>query len=69
MSNGLDSNPNPNIDDASAINGLSSVAAPPFHAGTDTDANVKVVYEVMNSEIGISTLLNRLKQSIASAKV
>jgi hypothetical protein len=33
------------------------------------DLNSKDVLDVINSEIGVSTLLNRLKQSIASAKV
>lgn len=33
------------------------------------DHNVKDVQDVVNSELGVSTLLNRLKQSIASAKV
>ncbi|KAM3068249.1 Rho GTPase-activating protein [Clarireedia jacksonii] len=33
-----------------------------------TDVNAKAVQDVTSSEIGISTLLNRLKQSIASAK-
>jgi len=33
------------------------------------DLNSKDVHDVVNSEIGVSTLLNRLKQSIASAKV
>lgn len=33
------------------------------------DHNVKDVHDVVNSELGVSTLLNRLKQSIASAKV
>ena len=33
------------------------------------DHNAKAVHDVVNSEIGVATLLNRLKQSIASAKV
>ncbi|KAF7960524.1 hypothetical protein EAE96_000204 [Botrytis aclada] len=35
---------------------------------TPQDATAKAVHEVTSSEIGISTLLTRLKQSIASAK-
>lgn len=62
--------PNFNGDDVSPINGDSittsapAPAPPPVH-----DPNAKAVHDVINSEIGVSTLLNRLKQSIASAKV
>lgn len=41
--------------------------APP--APVQVDLNTKDVHDVVNSELGVSTLLNRLKQSIASAKV
>jgi hypothetical protein len=58
--------PNANGDDVSPINGDSTttVTLPP-----QADPNAKAVQAVINSEIGVSTLLNRLKQSIASAKV
>lgn len=48
----------PNGDD------VTTSAPPPVH-----DPNAKAVHNVINSEIGVATLLNRLKQSIASAKV
>jgi hypothetical protein len=58
--------PNANGDDVSPINGdAASTAAPAAHI----DPNSKAVRDVVNSEIGVATLLNRLKQSIASAKV
>ncbi len=58
--------PNFNGGDVSPINGdsITTSAPPPVH-----DPNAKAVHDVINSEIGVSTLLNRLKQSIASAKV
>ncbi|RDL31521.1 uncharacterized protein BP5553_09730 [Venustampulla echinocandica] len=46
---------------------VTTAAAPPT-APAQVDPNAKAVYDVVNSEIGVSTLLNRLKQSIASAK-
>jgi hypothetical protein len=60
--------PNANGDDVSPINGDSTttVTLPPQ---VQADPNAKAVQAVINSEIGVSTLLNRLKQSIASAKV
>jgi len=62
--------PNANGDDVSPINGDSTatvtLAAPP---PVQADPNAKAVQAVINSEIGVSTLLNRLKQSVASAKV
>ena len=59
--------PNSNGDDVSPINGdLTTVTLPPQ---AQADPNAKAVQAVINSEIGVSTLLNRLKQSIASAKV
>ncbi|KAH8802840.1 hypothetical protein F5884DRAFT_887545 [Xylogone sp. PMI_703] len=42
----------------------SSTAPPPVQV----DPNAQLVQDVVSSEIGVSTLLNRLKQSIASAK-
>ncbi|KAF4624815.1 hypothetical protein G7Y89_g13352 [Cudoniella acicularis] len=55
-----------NGDDVSPINGESEKSA----AGSPVvqDPNAKAVHDVITSEIGVSTLLNRLKQSIASAK-
>ncbi len=53
--------PNANGDDVSKDD---STPAPALN-----DPNAKAVYDVINSEIGVATLLNRLKQSIASAKV
>ncbi|KAG9234085.1 hypothetical protein BJ875DRAFT_462606 [Amylocarpus encephaloides] len=47
-----------------AMNGGSFAGSP----GGLLDPNLKAVEEVVNSEIGVSTLLNRLKQSLASAK-
>ncbi|KAI9050470.1 hypothetical protein LZ554_005633 [Drepanopeziza brunnea f. sp. 'monogermtubi'] len=52
-------------DDGPPVNGDSSTDTAPPPA---VDPNAKAVHEVVNSEIGVSTLLNRLKQSIASAK-
>ncbi|TVY39219.1 RHO GTPase-activating protein [Lachnellula occidentalis] len=62
----LGAGPNANGDEVSPINGDSvpTSAAPPV----EIDPNAKAVQEVITSEIGVSTLLNRLKQSIASAK-
>ncbi|PVH69771.1 RhoGAP-domain-containing protein [Cadophora sp. DSE1049] len=59
--------PNANGDDVSPVNNGDSVttAAPPPIL---SNPNAKAVRDVVNSEIGVSTLLNRLKQSIASAK-
>jgi hypothetical protein len=59
--------PNANGDDVSPINGdpTTTTAPPP----AQPDPNAKAVHDVVNSEIGVATLLNRLKQSIASAKV
>ncbi|RDW77407.1 hypothetical protein BP6252_05460 [Coleophoma cylindrospora] len=55
--------------DVSPIQGDSTTTAPgPQPAPTEVDPNAKIVQEVVNSEIGVATLLNRLKQSIASAK-
>jgi hypothetical protein len=62
--------PNPNGDDVSPING--DAAPAPVSSGlppNQLDPNAKGVHDVVNSEIGVATLLNRLKQSIASAKV
>ena len=53
--------PNANGDDVSKDD---STPAPALN-----DPNAKAVYDVVNSEIGVATLLNRLKQSIASTKV
>ncbi|KAL2065434.1 hypothetical protein VTL71DRAFT_3104 [Oculimacula yallundae] len=58
--------PNPNGDDVSPLNGDSVPASAPPSA--TFNPNAKAVHDVVNSEIGVSTLLNRLKQSIASAK-
>ncbi len=62
--------PNLNGDEVSPMNGDSTA---PSLSNTSplaqVDPNAKAVHEVVNSEIGVSTLLNRLKQSIASAKV
>jgi hypothetical protein len=59
--------PNANGGEVSPINGEStSMAAPP---PPQVDPLAKSVETVVNSEIGVQTLLNRLKQSIASAKV
>jgi hypothetical protein len=60
--------PNANGDDVSPINGDSTTAAAAPLA-VQSDPNAKAVRDVVNSEIGVATLLNRLKQSIASAKV
>ncbi len=62
--------PNSNGDEVSPMNRDSSVPSidnspPPVQV----DPNAKAFHDVVNSEIGVSTLLNRLKQSIASAKV
>lgn len=59
--------PNANGDEVSPLNADSTRTSspPPSHA----DPQAKAVHDVVNSEIGVSTLLNRLKQSIASAKV
>ncbi|CAG8959098.1 hypothetical protein HYFRA_00012961 [Hymenoscyphus fraxineus] len=56
---------NLNGDDVSPLNGDSAapVAQPAF-----VDPNAQAVSDVVSSEIGVSTLLNRLKQSLASAK-
>jgi hypothetical protein len=61
MSLSLKAAPNANGDDVSKDD---SAPAP-----APTDPNAKAVHDVVNSEIGVATLLNRLKQSIASAKV
>lgn len=47
------------------MNGESTTGLPPGQA----DVNAKEMHDVVNSELGVSTLLNRLKQSIASCKV
>ncbi|CZS98218.1 related to GTPase-activating protein beta-chimerin [Rhynchosporium agropyri] len=58
--------PNANGDDVSPPNGDSMpTSAPPSAL---SNPNAKAVHDVTNSEIGVSTLLTRLKQSIASAK-
>lgn len=59
--------PNANGDEVSPLNGdsITTSAPPPVL----TNPNAKAVHDVVNSEIGVATLLNRLKQSIASAKV
>jgi Rho GTPase-activating protein RGD1 len=57
--------PNANGDEVSPIKDDSTAAPPP----AQSDPNIKAVHDVINSEIGVATLLNRLKQSIASAKV
>ena len=68
MSLGVGAAPNANGDDIFALNNGDSTttAAPP---PLPFNPNAKAVRDVVNSEIGVSTLLNRLKQSIASAKV
>jgi len=38
-------------------------------SAADADETIVHVQEVLSSEIGIASMLNRLKQSIASAKV
>ncbi|KUJ07371.1 RhoGAP-domain-containing protein [Mollisia scopiformis] len=48
------------------LNGDTTTAPPP--ASAPADLNTKDVHDVVNSELGVTTLLNRLKQSIASAK-
>lgn len=59
--------PTANGDEVSPINGDSaSMAAPP---PAQLGPLARSVDTVVNSEIGVQTLLNRLKQSIASAKV
>jgi len=67
MSLGAGAAPNANGDDIFALNNGDSTttAAPP---PLPFNPNAKAVRDVVNSEIGVSTLLNRLKQSIASAK-
>ncbi|PMD25613.1 RhoGAP-domain-containing protein [Hyaloscypha hepaticicola] len=61
--------PNANGDDVSPITGDSTTAAAAAAAQpAQPDPNAKAVHDVVNSEIGVATLLNRLKQSIASAK-
>lgn len=63
----LGAEPNSNGDELSPVNGESTTtAAPP---SSQLDPMAKAVRDVTNSEIGVATLLNRLKQSIASAKV
>jgi hypothetical protein len=59
--------PNANGDDVSPIKDDSTTTAALPQA--QSDPNAKAVHDVTNSEIGVATLLNRLKQSIASAKV
>ncbi|KAH6677663.1 hypothetical protein B0J14DRAFT_475762 [Halenospora varia] len=63
----LGAGPNANGDEVSPINGESVTGA---NGGSSViqDPNSKAVNDVISSEIGVSTLLNRLKQSIASAK-
>ncbi len=60
--------PNANGDDVSPITGDSTTTAAAAQPA-QSDPNAKAVHDVVNSEIGVATLLNRLKQSIASAKV
>lgn len=62
----LGATPNVDGDDVSPVNGDSvpTSAAP----ATQNDPHAKAVNDVVSSEIGVNTLLNRLKQSIASAK-
>ncbi|KAH8782342.1 hypothetical protein F5882DRAFT_428823 [Hyaloscypha sp. PMI_1271] len=57
--------PNANGDEVSPIKDDSTATAPP---PAQSDPNAKAFHDVINSEIGVATLLNRLKQSIASAK-
>lgn len=62
--------PNGNGDDVSPIN--SDAATAPLTSNlppNQLDPNAKSVHDVVNSGIGVATLLNRLKQSIASARV
>lgn len=59
--------PTANGDEVSPINGDSASMNAPAHPQLTPLA--RSVDTVVNSEIGVQTLLNRLKQSIASAKV
>lgn len=61
--------PNANGDDVSPIKDDSNTTAAAAPLPAQSDPNAKAVHDVINSEIGVATLLNRLKQSIASAKV
>ncbi|KAI9740113.1 MAG: hypothetical protein M1818_004864 [Claussenomyces sp. TS43310] len=56
----------PSSDDAAPMNGNGRVDSAPSVAQVDPHA--EAVQSVVTSEIGVQTLLNRLKQSIASAK-
>jgi len=58
--------PNANGDEVSPINGDGAAEAP---IPKEVNFRAKSVETVYNSEIGVQTLLQRLKQSIASAKV
>jgi hypothetical protein len=62
----LDAFPNANGDEVSPINGDGTAEAP---LPKEVDFRARSVDAVYNSEIGVHTLLSRLKQSIASAKV
>lgn len=62
----LGGTPNANGDDVSPINGDTVTSAA---SSIPVDHNTESVQSVVTSEIGVATLLNRLKQSIASAKV
>lgn len=68
MSLGAGAAPNANGDDAFPLNNGDSTTTA-AHQPLPFNPNAKAVRDVINSEIGVSTLLNRLKQSIASAKV
>ncbi|KAL3420186.1 Rho-GTPase-activating protein 7 [Phlyctema vagabunda] len=60
----------PTGEDVSPIHSESALASSALASQPqpDVDPNATIVHDVVNSEIGVATLLNRLKQSIASAK-
>ncbi|KAA8576045.1 hypothetical protein EYC84_006208 [Monilinia fructicola] len=64
----LDTASSPNIIGNGNGNGHGNNGETAGRPATPEDATTKAVRDVTSSEIGISTLLNRLKQSIASAK-
>lgn len=69
MSLGAGAAPNANGDDVFPLNNGDSTTTAAHQPFPFNNPNAKAVRDVINSEIGVSTLLNRLKQSIASAKV
>jgi len=61
--------PGPAPASENGANGASALVSPTSTTAGGDRESLTPVQSVLNSEIGVATLLNRLKQSIATAKV